>query len=74
MSKGICSWTIDIEPYPDDDPEPYPDDSIEDEIESYSDDNQETCDTQAIEFHEIRKRLSSCPDNCTWRLSRVPGN
>lgn len=60
----------DIEPYPDDDPEPYPDDSIEDEIESYSDDNQETCDTQAIKFHEIRKRLSSCPDNCTWRLSR----
>lgn len=32
-------FCLDIEPYPDDDPEPYPDDSIEDEIESYSDDN-----------------------------------
>lgn len=36
-------FCLDIEPYPDDDPEPYPDDSIGDEIESYSDDNQETC-------------------------------
>lgn len=42
MSKRICSWTMDIEPYPDDDIEPYPDDSTEDEIESYNDDNQET--------------------------------
>lgn len=63
-------FCLDIEPYPDDDIEPYPDDSTEDEIESYNDDNQETYDTHATKFQEIRKRLSSCPDKCTWRLSR----
>lgn len=47
-------FCLDIEPYPDDDPEPYPDDSIEDEIESYSDD---------IRWNKMKMKL-----NIRWKF------